>query len=245
MQSAVLLSEVHPLVDDKYEGILLHPLEQAYSWFDLFSQEEIYILEFLEAQAPIPFSEVISLIYTKVLEKHQTLILRDWNHLDFLGYPFQLPTGQLSTNIALQAHFDLLEIATVRHPIDQWLSMKNWTILSSTNVNDYLKGYWNFLSCCTGKMPIIRYEDFCQTPQQTMQLMCKHLDLVYDQNFINKWMNYHCITGHVDNKNQHLKAKIYPDRSQTLELFQKNKYYQEIIDQLEYDHSPSHRLSTV
>ncbi|TAG96961.1 MAG: hypothetical protein EAZ18_03895 [Oscillatoriales cyanobacterium] len=229
MQDIILLSEVHPLNSE----VNRYPLQQAYCWFNLLTTEEI---QAINPEGSISFADSIKLIYQKGQEKNQTLVLRDWNHLDFFGIPYTAPTHILSTNQALQKQFHLLEVATVRHPIDEWYSMQRLPDLRHISLEDYLTGYLNFIESCHG-MTFIHYEDFACFPEKTMQTICQILDINYDADFIQNWVNYKTITG--SSKELHKVTKIilksYPRNPEILGLFQANKNYQEIVAFLKYD----------
>lgn len=232
MQNLVLLSEVHPLDSDKL-GLIPHPLLQAHVWFNLFTTEQI---REWETQGFPSFAEAIALVEQRVVEQEKILVLRDWNHLDCLGQPFWEPTQVLSTKKCLESQFDCREIATVRHPIDQWCSMQNIPALKHISLESYLTGYWDFLRACGEEMAIFRYEDFCQDPEKIMLLMCESLSIPYDANFIDKWMDYTCITG--DTGNFHhtaIRAKIYPRSPELLQKFNDNPDYANVRDYLGYD----------
>lgn len=231
MENVTLLSEVHP-IDNEILRLIAHPLQQAYFWFNLLSKEEIIAID---QKGFMSFIDTIKLIDQKTVDRHKNLVLRDWSHLDFLGTPFINPSYQLTTNQYLQEDFDILEIATIRHPIDQWLSMQKVPTLRNISISDYLLGYVNFVEACDS-MPLFRYEDFTQSPTMIMRSLCHVLQINYDETFIHNWMNYITITGDVKQLNQDTnifyRPSIYdPD---LVRIFREEDNYYKIMEQFDY-----------
>ena len=133
MQGVTLLSEVNPVpyweATPKIADICMqfHPVIQAYKWYGLFSVEET---EMLYAQTSLDYSTLIELIHQRCQEQNQTLVLRDWSHADFTAHPpFPAPTYQFSIIEALEEKFSIRRTASVRHPIDQWLSLRRLNVI--------------------------------------------------------------------------------------------------------------------
>jgi len=125
MQGIVLLSEIHPF---GYERRYINPLAQAHEWYGLLTPEDVSLVLSRELY---PFAEGIALIRERCEERGLTLVIRDWSHIDFTGWPHNpAPAFRLSTAQALTGRFKVVSAATVRHPIDQWLSFaesQSWT----------------------------------------------------------------------------------------------------------------------
>jgi len=194
MDNIKLLSEIHPL------GInLFNPLSQAHEWFGLLNPHDIEKLQ----HTAIPFVEAIKLVELRSRQRGETLIIRDWGHLDFTGFPIlDNPSYELGLAKALKQDFRLVQTAIVRHPLDQWLSLFELEAMADTidsgqlSLAFFLKGYLEFAKHCQ-KIGYIRYEDFTRQPESIMQEMCNNLDIPYDRGFINHWHEYRSITGDV------------------------------------------------
>ena len=233
MSDIILLSEIHPKGSQNFD-----PIYQSYNWFDLFTPEE---LGYLEEKAEITFKEVISLIYTKCEHVGKILIIRDWNHFDFIGTPFlENPSYQLTTATLLKDDFSIIHTASVRHPIDQWLSMRSLDIMNGKiELSVFLDGYLQFAEQCQ-KIGFIRYEDFISAPEQQIESLCDRLKINYDPQFINRWWKYDTITGETySERGDIVKMKPVPRKTMEdglLEQFEENKDYQKIIKILGYGH---------
>jgi len=233
MQDTVLLSEIHPL------GVQwFNPLQQAWQWFQLFSQEEVSAIK---QQGGLSFSESIELIYQKCQEQGKNLIIRDWSHLDFMAAPFlDKPTNRVSINEVLADKFQIKEFNTTRHPIDQWLSLSRLSVMQGKiSLESFLAGYHKFAQICA-QTGFIRYEDFIDDPTAKMQELCNHLDVPYDPSFIDKWWNYTTISGDTKSargsKKEILRVPRYPVADELLAQFAANPDYQASIAILGYNH---------
>ena len=111
MNGVILLSEINP------RGWRVHPLVQTEKWFGLLTNDDMAELE----SRPEPeFTNIIGLVYERCVENGKQLVIRDWNHLDFLALPFlHTQTNRFSLIDALQNSFKIEQICLVRHPMDQ------------------------------------------------------------------------------------------------------------------------------
>lgn len=122
MDRILLLSEIHPM-DVRFHN----PLQQACDWFTLFSANEID--KWRSGSQDLDFNEVIGLIRERAASRDQHLVFRDWSHIDFTGLPFlQQPTYTLTLADTLRQQHELLSVFTVRHPLDQWISLNKLTM---------------------------------------------------------------------------------------------------------------------
>jgi protein O-GlcNAc transferase len=229
-ENVVLLSEIHPL------GCHIHnPLLQAQEWYKLFGSEKLHDQEYT-------FLETIELIVQHCQERQKELVIRDWAHLDFIGIPFlKHPGYRLQLTEILSQRYDVLQYALVRHPIDQWLSTSNLGIMQGQlNLDAFLCGYRHFAEQCasTGFM---RYEDFVNNPVNEMRMLCEHLEIDFDDEFMVRWADNTKVTGDVSKTSRGSKfSSIIPlprkpiDRS-VLERFLNNADYWYGIKLLGYE----------
>jgi len=229
MQDIVLLSEIHPLGTWQF-----NPVKQAQQWFQLFSEQE---LEKYSSQ-PISFNSSIRLINDKVEQQGKKLVLRDWSHLDFTAVPFlPQPSYRLQLYDSLVQDFDVVRIATTRHPIDQWLSMDRFaSIHGRLLLEQYLEDYLRFAQAAK-EIGFVRYEDFTRQPDEVLAQITDALQLQYDPDYKSKWMQYSKITGDQKNKWQEIKPRSRPLLEKALlEKFIANKYYWSALKILGYEH---------
>ncbi len=202
MEGVVLLSEIHPLGTRMF-----NPLQQADEWYGLLRPADRARL----GSGNFPFSEAIRLIAERCAEQDRILVLRDWNHLDYIGLPFVQPLYRPQLTEALRAEFDLLRFATVRHPLDQWLSLvKNPLFAERLAMGKYLKGVRRFAEMVTGfevqtepggamEAPpaMLHYEDFTANTDAALMQLCNALHIPFDPGYRQRWAGYRNITGDV------------------------------------------------
>ena len=188
MQGVVLLSEINP---NGVESI--NPLRQAADWFDLIPKSDIRHLRNGDED---DFRMVIRQMYQKVSDRDETLILRDWSHVDFVGFPFNdQPSRELELAKSLSPEFDVLNIASVRNPIDQYLSMKKLTLLNhSWNEGAVWQGIRAFAEQIQD-LYWFRYEDFLNNPDKALQDVCNAWEIPFDPSYRDQWYEYVKVTG--------------------------------------------------
>ena len=235
MNTIALLSEIHPY---GYENQLINPLAQAHEWFNLFTPEDI---SRIKASHPFPFIDAIELIKQRCDERNLHLVIRDWSHIDFTGWPHNdKPAYKLTTVKRLASRFTIIRTATVRHPIDQWLSFResqSWTG-TEFSLEKYLYGYRKFAELAV-KMGYERYEDFTEQPEFVLEKICNKLRIPFDPRFKDNWGNYQSITTATRDRDGGFVISKRPRREVEEELitsFSKNKDYQTAIKLLGYGH---------
>lgn len=188
MDRVVLLSEIHPL------GVrMFDPLQQAHRWYGLVSPDD---LQRLQGQW-IAFADAIGLIARRCVEQGRLLVLRDWSHLDYTGFPYAAPVYRSRLTESLQGDFELVRTATVRHPLDQWISLSTKPAFRGRlDPGSYLEGVERFSEDAVG-IGFARYEDFTRAPDDTLREICAALDLPFDAGYRDRWAEYANITGDV------------------------------------------------
>ena len=231
MQDVVLLSEIHPDV-----SIELNALMQAHQWFQLLTQDD---LRRLSAQKGVDFADAIQLIQRRCAELDKSLLIRDWSHIDFTGVPYVAkPSFTFSTADQLHQHFIIHHFTTVRHPIDQWLSLNGLGIVKGKlALTDFLLGYRKFAEHAV-KIGYVRYEDFVESPESATEKICQGLQIRYDPSFLQRWRDYKKLTGDMvkDSRNQGPIQTLprRPTSQALLNEFDKNNDYHVAIELLGY-----------
>ncbi len=235
MQNVMLLSELHPLTADKY-----NPLSQARDWFGLITQQDIVELQ----QRPrLKYGDAIAVIEQRASSCGKSLVLRDWAHLDYTGFPFRTPGYSPMLFTELADHFNIIRISISRDPVTQWHSlirlpmMQNALKLEKFDLDQFLLGYRKYAELCV-ETGFIRYEDFVREPEKTMLELCDHLRLDFDSSFINNWFNYNTISGDLPGTRRGNEIKpvpMHPVEPELKERFIANADYHQAIELLGYD----------
>lgn len=188
MENIVLLSEIHPL------GVqMFNPLHQAAQWYGLLNSRDLQMAH----GGSLNFVQAIRLIWTRCREQDKQLVLRDWSHLDYTGVPFVRPVFRSLLAEALQSEFELVRFSTVRHPLDQWLSLSRQDVFrKKLGPAKFLRGY-NRFAASAAETGFIRYEDFTGDSDGELGRLCVALDLEFDPGYRKRWWNYTNITGDV------------------------------------------------
>ncbi|MBT5414487.1 MAG: hypothetical protein HOK81_07805, partial [Rhodospirillaceae bacterium] len=169
-------------------------------------------------------------------------ILRDWTHLDFHGLPFvEASPGRPTHAPTLAGHFAVLPAAIVRHPLDQWLSIRRLVVIQGRiDMAGYMRGYRLFAENAA-HIPYIRYEDFTADPGSALRRLCDGLEAPFDPGFATRWARYKNVTG----DRQHgpgaeateiLPAQRHRPDEALLAAAADNADYRRALDILGYDH---------
>lgn len=233
MSGVLLLSEIHPLGTAQF-----NPLVQAQRWYGLLSSQD---LAELRARGRIGFVDAIELIYQRAADAGQRLVIRDWSHLDFTGVPFvDKPAFRFLTADALAGRFSLRQVCTVRHPLDQWLSLRGLSVVQGKlALDDYLAGYRRFAERAQ-EIGFLRYEEFVADPAAVMKELCRRLDLRFDRHFADRWSSYAFVTGDVAGSRSGFAIQPVPRRAaepELLDALHANPDYGASLEMLRYTDS--------
>lgn len=229
MESVLLLSEIHPRGGQQFD-----PLAQAPTWFHLLTEDEFARIK----GHAISFTDAIDLVRRRAEDRGKTLVIRDWAHLDFTAVPFVAERSyRLTTAEDLRQAFDVINIATVRHPIDQWLSLRPLAMMQNKiTLEEFLCDCHRF-AVTSHKIGYLRYEDFTRDPDGFLGKLCKRLGLAFDPTYRERWKTYTNITGDVSSPTRDIGPT--PRREAEPELidrFAANLDYCATLDLLGYSH---------
>ena len=152
--------------------------------------------------------------------------------------PFVSPPPYKLTHAAtLAKKFTVVAAASVRHPIDQWLSLRRLKMMQGViDLESYLRGYRRFSEFCV-RIGYIRYEDFARGPDVALEALCTNLDVPFDRSYRSRWAAYTKITG--ARRRRGAEIKLAPRRPVEPGLpkeFVVNSDYRRAIDLLGYSH---------
>ncbi len=186
MDGVTLISEIHP-ADLK----TTNPMMQAGKWFGLIGKKDMLRWKV----RPPSVAQFVSLCDARARERGQTLVLRDWSHVDYIGVPVMQPKHGFMLRDAIEAVYDVRCAVTTRHPIDQYLSLIQLGVVQPHLVFEkYCEGCLRFAEFAEGN-GFHRYEDFTKDPDAVLRGLCDDLDLEFDAGYRDKWHAYTTITG--------------------------------------------------
>lgn len=187
MDGVVLLSEVHP--DNM---VVTQPIRQAKEWFGLVTDAEIARWR---RAGPPGLLQLIALCESRARSRGERLVLRDWSHLDFVGVPYAEPLMRFRLGEVIGSAYEVREAVTVRHPLDQFLSLAKLPNMGGRLTEDgYLRGCAAFARHAHA-IGFVRYEDFASDPDGALRLLCERLGLPFDDAWTSKWQRYRTISG--------------------------------------------------
>lgn len=161
----------------------------------------------------------------------RTVLVREHSHGLFLVGDAPMPHHSLQAILSM--NFPVRAIVTVRDPAESYLSMVNagWhTHFEPSNFGEYAKRYHAFLDA-HDETPIVQYEALARTPEQSMQDICKHLDLQYFPDFQQVFGLFQ-FSG--DSGRGGRSIKLYKAREDA-DKFRTHSSYRDLADRLGYD----------
>lgn len=185
MDGVALLSEIHPTICHEFND----PVRQARDWYGIRNTRST------------EFVDIIKEIAYWASEQGRALVLRSWDHVDFVPSRFNHTPAMRSTlTDALRGHFDLLEAWLLRGAGPQWASLR--AFLKDDQDLEQV-GFWRGHEAFVGQAGFIVtnasvfYEDFCASPRTVLALLCRQLNLRYDPQWETRWPDYVNVTGDI------------------------------------------------
>ena len=231
MEGVALFSEIPPAAVRRFD-----PLRQAHEWYGLLTPGDLARIR----KHGVDFGAAMALIVRRCAERGKIPVVRDWTHIDFTGVPFvATPCYRLRLAEALTERFSVLKTASVRHPIDQWLSLRRLVIVQGKlSLEDFLHGYRRFAERCL-EFGFMRYEDFTRDPDTQLRSLCGRLRIPFDPGYRSRWSSYTNITGARHSNRADHDITPLPRRTVDpglLERFEANEDYRRAIELLGYGH---------
>lgn len=129
------------------------------------------------------FVESLRVIHRDASRHGYRLVLRDHTHSQYCTGSQPLDRPDLRR--LLSAGFTLRSVLTVRHPIQTYLSVvrEGWhRHFQPSSLDEYCKRHLAFLDDYAD-VPVVKYEDLLEQPQEVMGRICRILDLPFSDQF--------------------------------------------------------------
>jgi hypothetical protein len=247
MEGVVLLSEGHPAMGVRRRRGPGALLQQARDWHGLIGPADRSIQRQLCA-LPVDraFAEGIALLHERARQRGQVLVLREWSHLDFHAAPYRLePTYQLSSAAALAVLGPVRTALTVRHPLDQWQSLRvRRGLKRALSLEAFCYGTWRFAEIAAQR-GFLRYEALIRSPEPWLRALCQRLALPYDSRWRQRWRTNRKVTGDIDEWSRGggagdlIALPRRPVEPALARALAANSHYQAACQVLGYDPDPS------
>jgi len=225
MPNVALISEVNPLnqFGSKFEPtnpLLL--LERSYRKLTLDEIKEDFTGR---------ISQTISICNKDGMD----LVIRDHSHSDFcMG---ERPSGLTPICDFLGSTYRLLSIVTVRHPLDSYLGVtaQDWhQQFTPSTFDEYCYRYLSFLERYKD-LPLLRYEDFCESPNAFMHDLCKELEIAYSDDFIHNFGTIRLSGDSGRGSNIEIKPRSRrPLPQEILDETRRSDHYKSLLEKLGY-----------
>lgn len=227
-----LLSEVDPLSE-----MHLNPERPTFSPRDLITQLRQSTRGTTEEVLVELFQHSIRIAYDRASQLGRRLVIRDHAHSHFcLGR--EVPQ-RMNCRELLPSDIPALSIVTVRHPIESFSSLASngWVTFEPGTLDEYCRRYLLFMKSYEG-VPVERYEDFVTAPLDSMDRVCKTLELPCNPFFIDlfPWFK---ITGDSGRSGETIEARpARPVHSALKQEMLASSHYRHLVEMLNYDPRP-------
>jgi hypothetical protein len=194
LSDTVVLSETNPRSAVLFGGSL-NPILQIQKWHPTLLGS-VADFDKYEIGYPPRFGEMLERLYIAARDRGLTLIIRDYNYVDFIGIPFVWPVPcNFSLDLSVDGRFQLNDFVFVRSPAAQLASLRNHDpVRSVLTAEHFLDSYRAFLAA-KPNTPIFRYEDLVMDPRATFRKMCTTLGIRWDPRALDRFSAVKTVTG--------------------------------------------------
>ncbi|MGH6925417.1 MAG: hypothetical protein ACRED5_16945 [Propylenella sp.] len=193
IRGVVLLSEVNPRSVRLFNGAL-NPLEQIRRWHpSLISGLGGFVPEAIEK--PDGFRRFLRALTANAAAAGKTLVVRDYNYIDFIGAPFLVPPPRNASLLEALSAQPTMHSFLVRHPADQLASLYAHDALNAHLSDDLFVDGALAAASAFRNVPIVRYEDFTAAPATALRLLCDAMALPYELEALDRFRSVRSVTG--------------------------------------------------
>lgn len=161
------------------------------------------------------------------------LVIRDHTHSDFCVGADVAENSSIVRHLA--PYFDILRVATIRNPIDAYLSLvsNNWEHFEPKGFEEYCMRVQSFLNEFKHNQ-VIKYEDIVKEPQKNIKKIASKLELPYSDSFIDTFSAF-TVTGDSGRSGATISERSRREIPQPLmKEIKQSKSFQRIATKLKY-----------
>jgi hypothetical protein len=197
----LLLSETNPRSAHLYGG-MLNAIEQIRKWHPALAPV-IADLDPGEIGYPPHFGIFLQRIHVAAERDDRTLIVRDFNYVDFIGVPFVWPVpNDFSLDRAIAGCFAPRQAVIIRHPADQLASLRSHAAIRPVlRADRFIDAYQAFLSAA-GSAPRFRYEDLVADPANGFPTLAVTLGIPWHPVALDHFSQVESVTGNMQKRNE-------------------------------------------
>jgi len=176
MPNVYLLSELHPTTTLHQGGG-----KAKFLPLDVSTQARYAKVPDVQSLTDQIFTSNIIRAHNHVQERGGELVIRAHSHSDYcVG---SAAYGGCAVSKLLDPHFEVLSIASLRDPIDAYLSLqkKDWLHFQPNSFEEYCRRVKRFIE---DQDLIFSYESFVREPEQQMKAITSSLELPYHGSFV-------------------------------------------------------------
>ncbi|MEB3330925.1 MAG: hypothetical protein VKI83_00315 [Synechococcaceae cyanobacterium] len=236
LPGVILLNEIHPLA---YLRLVRDPWEAAYAPTDLCRQLSYARNGRDPALIMASFVGGMTALLEKASQEQLQVVIRSHDHIDFFASPLAAEEYILSR--LFKEKFRMLQVLTVRHPLDCWLALLNtdWhKQIALHSLDEFCLRCLQMLGASTG-MPIIHYERFVLEPGQQLRAITEKLELPFDPKALENFEQI-TLSGSSGRQSGLIEPRPRQPVSQQLESeLLSSKHYALLCNKLSYLESPA------
>ena len=222
LPNVFLLSELHPTSKLHMGGD-----KPKFLPADVITQSRYASVPDVDSLAWKIFTDSIKTTEQHVSRLGGHLVIREHTHSDFcVGDSFEKKSSVVEH---LSSEFNVLRVATLRDPIDSYLSLlsNNWEHFEPKGFGEYCKRVNTFISEYTPEQ-IFKYEDFVENPKASVQKIAKALDLPFSINFLDTFDIFK-VTGDSGRSSDTISPRSRREISNDLSKEMKNERHYKIL----------------
>jgi hypothetical protein len=197
----LLLSETNPRSAHLYGG-MLNPIEQIRKWHTGLAPV-VADFDLGEIGYPPHFGILLQRIHEAAERGDRTLIVRDFNYVDFVGVPFVWPVpNDFSLDLAIAGCFAPRQAVIIRHPADQLVSLRSHAAIRPVlRADRFIEAYQAFLSAAESA-PLFRYEDLAADPVNVFPALALSLGVPWHPVALDHFSQVESVTGNMQKRNE-------------------------------------------
>jgi hypothetical protein len=177
------------------------------------------------------FNSSIDKLYEHVEKLGGVLVIREHTHSDF-NTDAAIPAKSKVVDL-LEARYEVKSVLTVRDPLESYASLKrnNWIHFKPQTFDEYCRRMVILLGQF-GRETIVKYEDFVETPLDTMRRISALLELPLDESFEDIFSMFK-VTGDSGRSGDRISQRPLKTKSQELtKEAQNSAFYKELVEQI-------------